>query len=814
MTTEHEPNDDLTAASEKKSLMRPKPLPIYLILLALSIALIFFVGPPASIVIVIALVVAGIIVLIDHMELRLPDLQQLLPPIITNISLPAPVSSLIHRLRLIQGSLIRRRAGLAALFMAFALIAMALCAQSALPSSEPFFNFTVPILWMLIGLGFLWASLYCAAPLVKSVALANASVQQERTNLLLTALGILLLFAVGEASGKFLGIKFLDQLPVAYQALPFYGGIIALVMGLSGVRRITLDSLRFPRSWRSLLTDPRKEFVLILVIFLASLLIRAWRLDTGLRASLDEALAVDGVGHYYNGKVGLVAPPSQYITTLLFPQWQGILMNILGRTVMVLRLTSAIIGAITVIVTYFLARDLFDDRLTGIVAALFLMTFPPHVHFSRVSLLHIADPLFGTLAIWFIIRGIRWNRRLDWAIAGAALGLTQYFFEAGRFFYLPLVTAWLGAVVALIILLFILKRLHRLPVVGRFVPGWQAALPRIPVKGGVFITVVAFIFVALPTYYAVASLKGDASPRLAASGGFSLFTDPLQEGLTQEDAVVLVRRVFFPFSVYIHQPEISVYYGGDQPLILVYVIPFFLLGIGYLLWRWRSPAFIIALWILATGGINALLRDSAVYTRWIVVLPGIAVVVAVAVRYLLPVLLSRGAVSLVGKTILVYRRQSFFLVAAVLGFMMVAQLNYYFNYHVPLLEKQVRLSKPYGDVFDLAIRSFDFPNATDIYIIGDPVPDVNVPRTWIGFFTKSDWHTLNYYPLSSMNINSGFIQRLLPNRNAALFIDPSARATIEFVQAQLGCTMQHSPYPIDPPEKEFLLCFAPARSMS
>jgi hypothetical protein len=221
---------------------------------------------------------------------------------------------------------------------------------------------------------------------------------------------------------------------------------------------------------------------------------------------------------------------------------------------------------------------------------------------------------------------------------------------------------------------------------------------------------------------------------------------------------------------------------------------------------------IIALWILATAGINALLRDSAVYTRWLVVFPAIAIVVAVALRYLVLALFSVKYEDAGDKTRLSYYRSGIVLSAAILSFMMVAQVTYYFNDHVPLLEKQARLYKPYGDVFDLALRSFDFPNATDIYMIGDPIPDVNVPKTWIGFFTKSDWETLNYYPLWTMNMNPGFIQRLPKDRNAALFIDSSAQTQIEFLQRSLGCTMQHSPYPIDPPEKEFLLCFVPASS--
>jgi hypothetical protein len=183
----------------------------------------------------------------------------------------------------------------------------------------------------------------------------------------------------------------------------------------------------------------------------------------------------------------------------------------------------------------------------------------------------------------------------------------------------------------------------------------------------------------------------------------------------------------------------------------------------------------------------------------------------VALRYLLPVLLSRGGCSAEGKPTLIYRRSAALLVAAVLGVLMVAQLYYYFNIHVPLLEKQARLYKPYGDVFDLAIRSFDFPNLTDIYMIGEPVPDINVPRAWIGMFARSDSATLRYFPLSSLQFTPEFVDQLPLDHNLALFIDSSSQAAIALMRVSFGCAMQHSPYPIDPPEKEFLLCFVPIR---
>ena len=50
----------------------------------------------------------------------------------------------------------------------------------------------------------------------------------------------------------------------------------------------------------------------------------------------------------------------------------------------------------------------------------------------------IADPLFGTMALMFFARALRNNHRLEWALAGISLGMTQYFYEGGRLLFPPL----------------------------------------------------------------------------------------------------------------------------------------------------------------------------------------------------------------------------------------------------------------------------------------------------------------------------------------------------------------------------------------
>ncbi len=103
----------------------------------------------------------------------------------------------------------------------------------------------------------------------------------------------------------------------------------------------------------------------------------------------------------------------------------------LGQTTEALRVPSAVVGGLTVLVTYLVARAMFGNR-----AALFgsiLLAFSHfHIHFSRLGLNNIWDGFWWATtlgALWWA-----WNRERKAAItlAGICLGLSQYFYTSTR----------------------------------------------------------------------------------------------------------------------------------------------------------------------------------------------------------------------------------------------------------------------------------------------------------------------------------------------------------------------------------------------
>ncbi len=92
---------------------------------------------------------------------------------------------------------------------------------------------------------------------------------------------------------------------------------------------------------------------------------------------------------------------------------------VLGADLRVPRLFALALGALTVVPTYLLGREL-GGRLAGLLAGLLLLTCPLHVVVnSHVAWAHSATPLFTTTGCWLLAVAAR--RHSGWRLAGAGL---------------------------------------------------------------------------------------------------------------------------------------------------------------------------------------------------------------------------------------------------------------------------------------------------------------------------------------------------------------------------------------------------------
>lgn len=136
-----------------------------------------------------------------------------------------------------------------------------------------------------------------------------------------------------------------------------------------------------------------------------------------------EALAAGEFKFFYpenNGREGL------------FINIQAVSLMLFGATPWALRGVSALFGTLTIVGVYLAARELFQRRGVGLLAAFFLATSYWHVNFSRIGFRAIMVPLLATCALYFLLKGLRRGRVFDIVLAGIFTGLGLHTYIAFR----------------------------------------------------------------------------------------------------------------------------------------------------------------------------------------------------------------------------------------------------------------------------------------------------------------------------------------------------------------------------------------------
>ncbi len=124
-------------------------------------------------------------------------------------------------------------------------------------------------------------------------------------------------------------------------------------------------------------------------------------------------------------------------------------MRLLGASVFSLRITSALIGTLTVLITYQLAREMFAhqgaraSRWLALFSAALLATSYWHVTLSRYGFRAISQPLLQTLTLWCLWRGLRRGSRSWLALSGLFFGAIAYTYLASRVFPVVLLLIFL-----------------------------------------------------------------------------------------------------------------------------------------------------------------------------------------------------------------------------------------------------------------------------------------------------------------------------------------------------------------------------------
>jgi hypothetical protein len=175
-------------------------------------------------------------------------------------------------------------------------------------------------------------------------------------------------------------------------------------------------------------------FILILAIFL-----RTYRLDSippGIyvdetNGGLDALRILEGNG-VSPFATGWYETPNGYL------YYMGAIFKLLGATWIGLKVVSLIPAILTIPAVYFLARQLFGP-LTALCAMLLMAVSRWHLSMSRWGWNETAPPLFQVFSFFFLIRGLRDRRALDYALSGLLAGLSVYTYLSARLVILTLI---------------------------------------------------------------------------------------------------------------------------------------------------------------------------------------------------------------------------------------------------------------------------------------------------------------------------------------------------------------------------------------
>ncbi|MBZ0293981.1 MAG: glycosyltransferase family 39 protein [Anaerolineae bacterium] len=557
--------------------------------------------------------------------------------------------------------------------------------------------------------------------------------------------GALALLLLAEINGNLLHIGWLRAVSYHIQFGLLVAGCSLLLIAFPGIPHI----------------EPRRVNPLLVGIILLALVVNIHYLGDAVRVWIDELHFAMMIVRLWDDPNRLLLIPNPGIPAFssVFAYLQSMLVPIMGPELWAMRLVSVAFGTLTIPAVYLLGKSLFN-RKTALLAALFLAAFPPHIHFSRTGINNIADPLFGVLALAFLVRGIKSGSYREYAISGVMLGLTQYFYEGGKLLFPALMLIWLVPVL-------ISRRGH-----------FRGLL----ILGG------TFLLLAIPVYAASYGNGAPAMPRMDQVGSLEHYFDAISErGL----GAFFQEHFERPILHFVHSPDESeFFYGGETGIILGYMVPLFLIGLGLALGRLGLSGWLLVLWVVGTVIGNTLIGYWVYTARYVVVFPAIALLFAVAFHWLL------------GRFL---RTRYMIVIALLLAF---PQVIYYFGPH---LEVYVPQAMRYPDHIDAAYRSRDFPPETRVYIIHLPESAVYEPHYAI---LKRFWNlNINFYAIDSDTVTIDSLQALPRDRDMAIFVELKNVQALRALDAVFGpiTGLEFSPYDV-PFDRQYGMLYLPRQT--
>lgn len=214
--------------------------------------------------------------------------------------------------------------------------------------------------------------------------------------------------------------------------------LAALILLLAGAWLLGAVGRGSPRAataltiWSNSARNRWLEIGAFLLIFALAIFLRTYRLN-----SIPPGIYVDETNGALDALYILegrdVSPfgTGWYGTPNGFLYYMAGIFKLFGASWLSLKLVSLIAAILTVPAVYLLGRLMFGP-LAGLSAMLLMAVSRWHLSLSRWGWNETAPPLFQILATFFLIRGLRDRRALDYALSGVLAGLSIYTYLSAR----------------------------------------------------------------------------------------------------------------------------------------------------------------------------------------------------------------------------------------------------------------------------------------------------------------------------------------------------------------------------------------------
>lgn len=449
---------------------------------------------------------------------------------------------------------------------------------------------------------------------------------------------------------------------------------LILLLWLTSVSVLLLGFLlvnRFPKLKNS-------EITILLAIFIFSFFLRAWKISEIPILGHDEARDAGLLPQMFlRGEIkdffgyNVYGIPNTFIILASAPHL------IFGRTILSVRLLAVIFGSLSVILTYFLAKRFFNQKI-GLIASLIMASYHIHLHFSRSEFLNVFDSFWACLVVWLLLISLEGEVYL-YSLFGLFLGFSLHFYQGIR------------AVVFFAGIYFLAYSLRK----TAFFSIKKLLCSAIGFLVGLGPTL--FVALARPHQFLDTGMAGKSFLDFYKEGG----VDGLVDFLT-----LLPNKFFNSLAAIVAKPiDFHYLYGG--PFLLLPSSLFFVVGVMIALKNiFKKEYHIFLFWILSVLFFNSALLQNINFThRLLSLIPALMIITALGIYKAFAVVISRK-----------FRRFFGLLIGLLIFFVSIQNIKLYF--FDSIWKKTIALNNKTATTAGFYVKQFDMNNS--FYFLDSP----------------------------------------------------------------------------------------------